>query len=105
MLSLLLAEEGHETHVAHTGPAALALAPQVRPHVVLLDLGLPGLDGYEVARRLRVDTSLAQPLLVAVTGWGGEEDRRKTREAGFDQHLVKPVDHALLAELLASVRG
>ncbi len=74
----------------------------MRPQIVLLDLGLPGIDGYEVARRLRADASLVQPLIVAVTGWGAEEDRRKAREAGFDQHLTKPVDHARLTELLAS---
>jgi signal transduction histidine kinase/ActR/RegA family two-component response regulator len=103
MLATLLARDGNEIQVAHTGPDGLAAAAQLRPHVVLLDLGLPGLDGYEVARRLRAERSLARPLLVAVSGWGGEEDRRKARDAGFDQHLVKPVDHASLAKIIASV--
>ncbi|MBA2542962.1 MAG: response regulator, partial [Deltaproteobacteria bacterium] len=102
LLSMLLETDGSEIRIAHTGLAALDLAAELRPHVVLLDLGLPGIDGYEVARRLRADSSLTQPLLVAVTGWGTEEDRRKTKDAGFDQHLVKPVDHARLAQLIAS---
>ncbi len=104
MLSYLLERGGNETRIAHSGPAALALAAELRPQIVLLDIGLPGLDGYEVARRLRADASLDQPLLVAVTGWGAEEDRRKAREAGFDEHLVKPVDHARLAQLIANAR-
>jgi two-component system CheB/CheR fusion protein len=71
----------------------------------LLDLGLPGLDGYEVARRLRADRSITQPMIVAVSGWGAEEDRRKSKAAGFDQHFIKPVDHARLAALIASADG
>ncbi len=101
-LSMLLEHEGNETRIAHSGPEALALVAEMRPQIVLLDLGLPGLDGYEVARRLRADGSLVQPLIVAISGWGAEEDRRKAREAGFDQHLTKPVDHARLTELLAN---
>ena len=103
MLALLLERDGFETRVAHTGPEALDGAATLAPDVVLLDLGLPGLDGYEVARRLRADRSRTQPVLVAVTGWGSDEDRSKSRAAGFDHHLIKPVDHARLVELLAAL--
>jgi signal transduction histidine kinase/ActR/RegA family two-component response regulator len=102
-LSLLLELSGHQTRLAHTGTSAIPTAVGFRPHVVLLDIGLPGLDGYEVARRLRAEASLPQPVLVALTGWGTEEDRRQASLAGFDQHLVKPVDGAQLASVLRSV--
>jgi CheY-like chemotaxis protein len=101
-LSMLLELEGHETTVAHSGPEALTAAERIHPDVVLLDIGLPGMNGYEVARRMR---DLApRPTLVAVTGWGAEEDRRQAQEAGFDHHLVKPVDPAALTELLARIK-
>ena len=91
--------------MAHDGPTALGRGPGVRPpDVVLLDIGMPGMDGYEVARRLRADAGLRDVLLVALTGWGQEEDRRRTREAGFDHHLVKPADPAELRALLARPR-
>ena len=73
--------------------------------MVLLDIGLPGMDGYEVARRLRGTPGFAGRVIVALTGWGQEEDRRRSREAGFDHHLVKPVDPAELETLLAGLRG
>ena len=101
-LSMLLESTGNETRIAHTGPEAVAVAAEMRPQIVLLDLGLPGFDGYEVARRLRADSSLVQPLIIAVSGWGAEEDRRKSEAAGFDQHLIKPVDPAHLAALIAT---
>ena len=82
------------------GPQALALAPEFRPDLVLLDLGMPGMDGCEVCRRLRRVPGLAGVRVVALTGWGQEEDRRRSREAGFDQHLVKPVDFEALERLL-----
>jgi signal transduction histidine kinase len=104
ILAILLEQDGHQIRVAHTGPDGLIAAAELQPHVVLLDLGLPGIDGYEVARRLRADRSIARPLLVAVSGWGSEQDRTAAHAAGFDHHLVKPVDHARLASLLASVR-
>jgi signal transduction histidine kinase/CheY-like chemotaxis protein len=91
-LSTLLALQGHQTEVAYDGPSALAAAKAGRPEVVLLDLGMPGMDGYEVARQLRAEPALAGVRVVAVTGWGHEDDRRRTRDAGFDAHLVKPVD-------------
>jgi PAS domain S-box-containing protein len=101
-LAMLLRLWGHEARTAHDGPSALKAALSYRPEVVLLDIGLPGPDGYEVARRLRAVLSPAAVRLVAVTGYGQEEDRRRSREAGFDAHLVKPAAldelYALLAE-------
>jgi DNA-binding response OmpR family regulator len=91
--------------MAHDGRSAVDLAASFRPEVMLLDLGLPDIEGYEVARRVRSNASLARPCLVALTGWGAEEHRRKTTEAGFDEHLVKPVDFAKLKILLARLVG
>jgi CheY-like chemotaxis protein len=92
---------GHQVRIVHNGPAALAEAPVWRPNVVLLDIGLPGIDGYEVARQMRQDPALAGVLLIAMTGYGQERDRRLSQEAGFDHHLVKPVDPVMLQGLLA----
>jgi PAS domain S-box-containing protein len=91
-LGMLLAVSGHETRIAYDGASALALAEDYRPEIVLLDLGMPGMDGYEVARRLRARPWGHELLLVALTGWGQEDDRRRTRQAGFDHHFTKPVD-------------
>src|SRR4051812_12764658 len=91
---------GHEVEVAYDGEAALAKAGEFRPEIVLLDLGMPGMDGFEVARRLRASKEGKRVKLVAQTGWGQLEDRRRTREAGFDAHLAKPVDIDSLQQLL-----
>jgi CheY-like chemotaxis protein len=104
LLGMLLEASGNAVRLAHAGPEALEVAAEQEPEVVLLDIGLPGLDGYEVARRIRADARLAGTMLVALTGWGSDEDRRKAKTAGFDHHLVKPVDRAQLAEILAGVR-
>ncbi|QDF04611.1 hybrid sensor histidine kinase/response regulator [Myxococcus xanthus] len=96
----LLELEGHTVSEAEDGPSGLARARELRPEVVLLDIGLPGLDGYEVARALRSTDEGRDLLLIAVTGYGLEEDRRRALEAGFDEHLVKPVDLTRLRELL-----
>ncbi|NVI97629.1 response regulator [Myxococcus sp. AM009] len=96
----LLEMEGHTVSEAEDGPSGLARARELRPEVVLLDIGLPGLDGYEVARALRSTDEGRDLVLIAVTGYGLEEDRRRALEAGFDEHLVKPVDLARLRELL-----
>jgi CheY-like chemotaxis protein len=102
---MLLQLYGHELRKAADGPAALALAAEFKPQLVLCDLGLPGMDGYEVARRLR-ESDLGESLrLVAVTGYAQEEDRRRAREAGFDDHLVKPVDPMILLEMLQAMAG
>jgi PAS domain S-box-containing protein len=100
-LALLLTTEGrHQVRVAYDGRTALAVAEAFRPDVVLLDLGLPDLPGHEVARRLRHERWGARMRLVALTGWGQDEDRRRSAEAGFDQHLTKPVDPAHLTAVL-----
>jgi PAS domain S-box-containing protein len=103
-LAMLLRLQGHEVSVAHDGAAALQLTTSTQPELVFLDIGMPGMDGNEVARRLRQHPQLTGLVLVAVTGWGAPEDRRRTAEAGFDHHLVKPVEpraiHALLAAML-----
>ena len=100
-LAMLLKLTGHEVHVAHDGLEAVAKAAAFQPQVILLDVGLPKLNGYEAARRIREQARNKTPTLVALTGWGQEEDRRRTREAGFDAHMVKPVDLAALTTLLA----
>ncbi|HET7366635.1 MAG TPA: PAS domain S-box protein [Burkholderiales bacterium] len=99
-LELLLRSLGHETRVAHDGLAALEIAREFRPEVILLDIGMPGLDGYEVARRLRAMNHGTTFRIVAITGWGQEADRLRSKEAGFDLHLVKPVDPGVLVSVL-----
>ena len=100
-LALLLQLDGHETRAVYDGLEALDVAQSFQPEIVLLDIGLPGLNGYEVARRLRQRPGGEHLLLVALTGWGQDDDRERTRAAGFDEHLVKPVDPALLDHALA----
>jgi signal transduction histidine kinase len=99
-LATLLGLFGHEVRIAHDGAAALAVADEYRPDVILLDIGLPGMDGYEVARRLRDRDEFRATRLIALTGWGQDADRERSRSAGFDLHLVKPVDPGKLRELL-----
>ena len=91
---------GHTTHVAHSGLDALEAASAHRPDAILLDIGLPGMDGFEVARRLRLVDANRDVLLIAVTGYGQDDDRRKSREAGFNHHLVKPIELEQLEEIL-----
>jgi two-component system CheB/CheR fusion protein len=99
-LALMLETEGHEVRVTYDGSEALRVAEQIRPHVALLDIGMPTLDGYEVAQKLRA-TSWGKALyLVALTGWGQEQDKRRASGAGFNRHLVKPVDPQLLIDLV-----
>jgi len=89
-MSILLEMLGHEVRVMYDGAAAIAAAGDFKPEVVLLDIGLPGIDGYQVARALRAEPATAGALLIALTGYGQESDRQRTRDAGFDHHLVKP---------------
>jgi signal transduction histidine kinase/DNA-binding response OmpR family regulator len=96
----LLEGLAREVRIARTGPQALDLARDYRPDLVLLDVGLPGMDGYEVARRLRRDLGLVDIIVAAVTGYGRDEDRRRAREAGIDEHLVKPVGRAVIEALI-----
>jgi CheY-like chemotaxis protein len=100
-LATLLELSGHVVCAAPNGEAALALAASFRPDLVLLDLGMPKVDGYEVARRIRAEPWGKAMTLVALTGWGHDEDRRRTRACGFDSHMVKPLDFEVLAALLA----
>jgi CheY-like chemotaxis protein len=100
-LAMLLELRGFTVDVAHRGSEALELARTTVPDVVILDIGLPEIDGYEVARLIRQDPTLLGVVLVAVTGYGQESHRRQSAEAGFDHHLVKPVDFQALERLLA----
>ena len=102
MLAKLLARSGHDVRTAYTGPTALDVAAECLPDVVLLDIGLPGINGYEVARRLRQIPQLEGVKIVAMTGYGQEADIRLAQEAGFDSHQIKPVDFVKVVELLAT---
>src|SRR5262249_14722787 len=102
-LARLLELNGHEVRLARDGPTALEAARDFRPEIVLLDIGLPRMDGYEVARRLREQPGTKHALLVALTGYCQEEDRRRSQAAGFDHHLVKPADPGVLQRLLAEM--
>jgi CheY-like chemotaxis protein len=108
-LAMLLGLWGHDVRLAADGPTALETAAAHRPHVVLLDISLPGISGYEVAKRLRANAELRDTVLVAMTGYGQAEDKKESREAGFSLHLVKPVEpdrlQKLLTELGAKRRG
>jgi PAS domain S-box-containing protein len=103
VLAELLRVEGHEVVVAHDGHAAAELATRVRPHVLVLDIGMPGLNGYEVARTVRAQEWGGSALLIAATGWGQEEDRRKALDAGFDLHFTKPFAPEQLLSAIASL--
>jgi len=102
-LGVLLKVSGHDIRTAYDGPTALEAAFDYRPQVVLLDIGLPGIDGYGVAKRLRQDSDLKGVMLVAMTGYGQEPDRKLSQDAGFNHHLVKPADFAELQQILATV--
>jgi len=102
-LAMLLKAAGHETATAYDGPTALKTAAACKPAVVLLDIGLPGLDGYEVAKRLRQQPALENLTLIALTGYGNEADHRRSKEAGFDHHLVKPVEFPKLQAILGTI--
>jgi CheY-like chemotaxis protein len=104
-LSLLLQAKGHETRLAVEGQEAIELADEFLPDCVILDLGLPGIDGYEVARRLRERPYGVRLTLVALTGWAGKDVRVKAAEAGFDYHLVKPVNLEELERIVTAERA
>lgn len=101
-LAILMKFRGHDARVAHDGEEALAVAQTFEPHVVLLDLGMPKMDGYDTARRMRAEPWGKKAVLVALTGWGQPQDRQRTEEAGFDVHLVKPVTDFDLLHALAA---
>lgn len=100
-LATLLGVMGYEVRTAYDGPEAITAADEFKPEVALLDIGLPRLSGYDIARHVR-ESRGRDVLLVAITGWGQEEDRRKAREAGFDHHFTKPADFGVLLELIGN---
>ncbi len=102
-LAILLQAQGHDTSVAYDGVEALELAEAYRPHIIFLDIGMPRMNGYDVAAALRKTSGFGRAILIALTGWGSQEDRDRSREAGFDQHLTKPASPALLKRLLATI--
>ena len=104
-LALLLEIMGHEVRQVPDGLQAVAMATSFQPHLILLDIGMPGIDGYEVCRRIRQLPCGERVRVVAMTGWGQDEDLRRSRDAGFDRHLVKPVDPAEIERLLDSIDG
>jgi CheY-like chemotaxis protein len=103
MLELTVSQLGHVTKVAHDGATAITLATQFAPDVIFLDIGLPVMNGYAVARTLRELPEFNDVHIAAVTGWGQDEDRRKAREAGFDTHFTKPLSPAVLQDVLATI--
>jgi two-component system CheB/CheR fusion protein len=103
-MSMLLEMWGHEVAYAYDGPSALETAEQWHPEAVFLDIGLPGMDGYEVAERLRGLPEAKHAVLIAITGYGQEDDRRRSRRAGIDHHLVKPVAPDALRSLIDSLQ-
>jgi CheY-like chemotaxis protein len=104
-LAIVLKIDGHHVQTAYDGPAALELARAERPDVILLDIGLPGMNGYEVAQEIRRYGELERTLLIALTGYGQRNDLEKSRAAGFDAHLVKPPNLEMLRKLLAEHEG
>jgi len=102
-LKMLMQEAGHLVRMAHTGPTALAAALDYRPDVMLLDIGLPELDGFEVAKRIRQEPLLHDIVLVAMTGYGQAAGRQRMQEAGFDHYLVKPADFEKVRQILMEV--
>ena len=103
-LAMILQMTGHEVRLAHDGIEAVAAAEAFAPDFAFLDIGLPRLNGYDLARRLRAMPATRQSVLVAVTGWGQEDDKRRAREAGFDHHMVKPVEPDQILEILATFK-
>ncbi len=101
-IEMILKLSGYEVHCVHDGPAALEAANALRPDVVVLDIGLPGMTGYEVAERLRGQPQFKQLQLIAVTGYGQDADRRRSKEVGIDHHLTKPIDANALQTIVAS---
>jgi two-component system OmpR family response regulator len=103
-LAMLVQLAGHDVRIAYDGPPALTLAQAFQPQVVLLDLNLPAMDGYEVARKLRERPETHEAVLAAVSGWGQPEDKLRSKDAGFDRHFVKPVDPNIITKLLSDAQ-
>ena len=104
-LAQLLRLQGHEVHTAYDGIAAVATASRHDPDVIILDIGLPGVDGYETTRRLREQNGGRRPVIVALTGYGAEADRERAERAGFDHHMTKPPDLARLRAIIGDLRS
>jgi CheY-like chemotaxis protein len=105
MLRVLLALAGHEVYEAEDGPAAIDMIRATEPDIAFVDVGLPGCDGYEVARRVRSIPEVRSVFLVALTGYGQPEDKVEALDAGFDMHVVKPVDQNHLRSVIAAAQG
>lgn len=103
MLSQLIGYWDYEVSFAHDGPTAIELARREHPHIAILDIGLPGMDGFETALELKKDPGLAKIVLIALTGYSQPSDRARAREVGFQHHLVKPIDAASLSKLLGTI--
>jgi CheY-like chemotaxis protein len=104
-LALLLQSSGHNVRIANEADTALETADTFKPQVIVLDIGLPKMDGYQVAQRLRQQPQLENPFLIALTGYGQDEDRQRSKQAGFNYHFVKPVDPQGLQSLISSLAG
>ena len=102
-IAVLLSHWGHDVKSAADGPTAVEIAAARHPDVILLDIGLPGMSGYEVAEQIRANPALSDTVLVAMTGYGQAEDKQRSRQAGITHHLVKPVEPLLLQKLLSSL--
>ena len=102
-LAMMLSIMGHDTRTAHDGESAVEVAESFQPEVILLDIGLPKLNGYEVAQRIRQQAWGASMYLIAVTGWGQDEDRQRSSEVGLNMHMVKPVEPSALEKVLAGL--
>jgi CheY-like chemotaxis protein len=100
---LLLSDDGYDVQTAFNGPTGLETARTFQPQVILCDIGLPGMDGYQVARQLRQEEALASSYVIALTGYGRDEDQRQARDAGFDLHMTKPIDYDHLRRALSSL--
>jgi CheY-like chemotaxis protein len=98
-MGMLLESDGHEVHLAHTGTEAFESAKRLKPDIVVLDIGMPDIDGYEVAQRIRHEAWGSDIVLIAITGWGQADDKRRALAAGFDRHMTKPVDPIQLEQL------
>ncbi|HEY0977168.1 MAG TPA: response regulator, partial [Flavobacteriales bacterium] len=103
VLSMILKRERHDVHATHGGLQAVELAASFKPDVIFLDIGMPGMDGYEACRRIRALPGLKHTHMVALTGWGQEQDKERAREAGFHEHLVKPAERAVIMQVLDRV--
>jgi CheY-like chemotaxis protein len=103
-LSMLIGLMGHDVRVAFDGIEAVAIAEEFRPHLAFLDIGMPRLNGYDVARRIREQEWSRNMILAALTGWGQDEDRRTSKQAGFNLHLVKPIDPSAIQKLLTGIQ-